>query len=175
MQSRTVWLMPGACGGEAGGRAGEAVVLARGSAPANTHHSSRAAPPFAGVSVSAHVRAAVPGRSERPCPLHSSALPPPSPACRVRECKKKMSDTHVDQWYTWTLARFNSEVCNFCATSITVRNCKMNVFKRVSWSLPLSLVRQSDNPAPNLRHWLSQRCCAGLDQVAHTNRTMLWF
>lgn len=85
MPSRTVWLTPGACGGEAGGRAGEAVVLARGSAPVNTHHSSRAALPFAGASVSAHVRAAVPGRSERPCPRHSSALPPPSPACRVRE------------------------------------------------------------------------------------------
>lgn len=30
MPSRTVWLTPEACGGEAGGRAGEAVVLARG-------------------------------------------------------------------------------------------------------------------------------------------------
>lgn len=89
MPSRTVWLTPGACGGEAGGRAGEAVVLARGSAPVNTHHSSRAALPFAGASVSAHVRAAVPGRSERPCPRHSSALPPPSPACRVRERERE--------------------------------------------------------------------------------------
>lgn len=63
----------------------EEVVLARESTPADTHHSSRAALPFAGASVSARARAAEPGRSEQPCPPHNGAPAPPFPSCRESE------------------------------------------------------------------------------------------
>lgn len=49
-------------------------------APPDTHRSARAAPPFAGASVSAPVRAAVQRRSEHPCPRPGSAPHSPSPA-----------------------------------------------------------------------------------------------
>lgn len=55
--------------------------MARESTAEDTHHSSRAALPFAGASVSAHARAVEPGRSEQPCPPHNGAPVSLSPSC----------------------------------------------------------------------------------------------
>lgn len=66
--------------------------LARESTPVDTHHSSRAALPFAGASVSAHARAVEPGRSELPCPPHNDAPVLPSPSCRDKERERCITD-----------------------------------------------------------------------------------